>query len=215
MPHDPGAIVALRQGQIVIGIDHRIPRGAVADLQIGHRRRRLVDELVPHAAVGRKAHAIAGGHLNALLTVDQGGGAAEDVNKFILLGVMVLEGRNGPRRQCGQVDAEVAEAEVIPQLAFAALLNQRRRKGQGRGTWRYAPGSGWRRWGSGGAWCWLLPGVTWSGSDAMGDYAGLIAPTALVSGFNRQSYTLSFAPPLFQAPHDSSIAQMSLTQRGR
>jgi len=114
------AVVLLGGLQVVVGVGDLVTGGAVADFEQYGRFVGGVDELCGDAGVGGEAVAVVGVECVTVITEYEGGVAAEDVDEFVLVAVVVFEGGDGAGGEFGEVDAEVGQAEVVAELAFFA-----------------------------------------------------------------------------------------------
>ncbi|MNZ91558.1 hypothetical protein D3C78_1105460 [compost metagenome] len=71
-----------------------------------------------------EADALPRRHQVLLLPITQHRGAREHIDELILLAVVMLERRDGPRRQGRQVHPKIGKTEVVPQSASGAVFDQ-------------------------------------------------------------------------------------------
>ena len=123
MSGSPGAIGALNQGQIVVRVLDCVPRQPVPQLEINRLHLPRVEQLVGQAVAALEADALPRRHQVLLLPITQHRGAREHIDELILLAVVMLERRDGARRQGRQVNPEIRKTEVLPQFAPGTVFD--------------------------------------------------------------------------------------------
>src|SRR5688572_20211229 len=119
----PFAVRAYYCLQIVVGVVGRIAGRAVADLQIENLGGAAVDEVVRIAAAGAEPGAHARLEQRRAGVGDERGVTLKNVDEFVLLRMRVPQCGLRPRREAGEIDAEVGEPEELAERALLAALH--------------------------------------------------------------------------------------------